>query len=114
MTEKVEFTKKDLENLRELQARQKKWQRQEKAFYKEIDSRREEVLAHLEQTDRLETIATAYGTDSTTLFNLLMSDAQISAFKAMQEKEEATSDNIENDSFSPVANNDDDSQNSYY
>lgn len=88
MTEKIEFTEKDLQTLRELQARQKKWQRAQKAFYKEIDSRREEVLDHLNHTDRLEQIADAYDTDSDTLFNLLMSDAQISAFKEMQQKED--------------------------
>ena len=78
-TEKM--TQKELEMLRTLQAKQKRVQRAEEEFFKEADSRRNELLERWEKSDRLQEAADRIGTDADTLYDWITSDEQIAFFR---------------------------------
>ena len=82
------FTTKEKELLRNLQAKEKRISRQEKAFLKDVDDNIELVYSHLKidksVIDRLNEIASKYGTDIPTLLDYISTDRQINYFKSTQ------------------------------
>lgn len=82
------FTTKEKELLRNLQAKEKRISRQEKAFLKDVDDNIELVYSHLKidksVIDRLNEIATKYGTDIPTLLDYISTDRQINYFKSIK------------------------------
>ena len=82
------FTTKEKEFLRNLQAKEKRISRQEKAFLKDVDDNIELVYSHLKidksVIDRLNEIATKYGTDIPTLLDYISTDRQINYFKSIK------------------------------
>jgi hypothetical protein len=82
------FTTKEKELLRNLQAKEKRISRQEKAFLKDVDDNIELVYSHLNidknVIDRLNEIASKYGTDIPTLLDYISTDRQINYFKSIK------------------------------
>ena len=70
----------ELQMLRDLQAKQKRVQRAEEEFFREVDSRREELLNRWNIQDRLSVAAERIGTDSDTLYEWIVSEPQITYF----------------------------------
>ena len=75
------MTQKELDMLHALQAKQKRVQRAEEEFFKEADSRRDELLERWGKSDRLQDAAVILGTDEDTLFDWITSDDQVAFFK---------------------------------
>lgn len=83
---------KELKQLRELQAKQKRVQRADAEFFKNIDERRDEVIEHLQIADRLSDAAKLYDTDVDTLYQWLIADKQINAFRQNRNAKEISDD----------------------
>lgn len=98
-TEKM--TKKELDTLRSLQAKQKRVQRAEEEFLKEADSRRDELINRWGESDRLQEAAARVGTDADTLFDWITSEDQIAFF---QRKHPQSVNSPENKSPDPSGN----------
>jgi len=75
------MTDKELQQLRALQAKEKRVQRAEAEFFKEADARRDELLDRWEKSDRLHEAAQLIGTDADTLYGWITSDEQVAFFK---------------------------------
>lgn len=71
----------EIKLLHDLQAKQKRVQRADSEFFKNVEDRKDEVIRHLDIKDRLNEIATMYGTDSETLYKILTDPEQIEEFK---------------------------------
>ena len=89
-TEKM--TKKELEMLHALQAKQKRVQRAEEEFFKEADSRRDELLERWGHPDRLQEAADRIGIDADTLYGCITSDEQIAFYQRKLLRETAGSE----------------------
>lgn len=78
--------------LHDLAAKQKRIQRADSEFFKNVEERRDEVLEHLgvSESNKLSEIARMYGTDEDTLYTILSQPAQIDAFKAAMQQEQET------------------------
>jgi DNA replication initiation complex subunit (GINS family) len=86
------MTQKELDMLRSLQAKQKRVQRAEEEFFREADSRRDELLERWEKSDRLQEAADLIGTDADTLYGWITSDDQIAFFRRKHLVETAPSE----------------------
>lgn len=75
------MTKKELETLRALQAKQKRVQRAEEEFLREADSRRDELMERWGQSDRLTEAAGRIGTDAEALFDWITSPEQVAFYR---------------------------------
>ena len=75
------MTEKELQQLRSLQAKQKRVQRAEDEFFKEADSRKDELLSRWGQVDRLQQAAEVIGTDADTLFDWITCESQIAFYR---------------------------------
>ena len=83
-----QFTEKEAQQLRELQAKQKRIQRQEKAFFEDADARKDELLARWgisnDTRSDLDQIADLYyGVSGCELRDWITSDRQVEYFKRM-------------------------------
>lgn len=95
-TEKM--TQKELDMLHALQAKQKRVQRAEEEFFKEADSRREELLERWEKSDRLQDAAARIGVDADTLYDFITSDEQVAFYQRKLLREVAQTDDPHADS----------------
>lgn len=75
------MTEKELEQLRALQAKQKRVARAEEEFMKEVDARKDELLSRWDHEDRLQQAAEVIGTDADTLYAWITSEPQVAYFK---------------------------------
>lgn len=92
------MTQKELDTLRALQAKQKRVQRAEEEFFKEADSRKDELLDRWGKSDRLQEAADHVGVDAAMLFDFITSDEQI-AFYQRKLLREASSSEISSEYF---------------
>lgn len=67
--------------LHDLQAKQKRVQRADTEFFKNVEERKDEVLQHLNCNDRLQEVATLYGISADDLYKILTDPEQIENFK---------------------------------
>lgn len=75
------MTEAEMKMLRELQAKQKRAQRAEAEFMKEVDSRKEELLERWGVSDRLSEAATIIGTNSEDLYAWITSEEQVGYYR---------------------------------
>lgn len=75
------MTEKELEQLKSLQAKQKRVQRANEDFMKEADARKEELLSRWNAQDKWTKLAQRIGTDVDTLYRWVSSEKQIAFFK---------------------------------
>lgn len=75
------MTKKEIEQLHALQAKQKRVQRAEEEFLKEADARKAELAARWGMSDRMQKAAEIIDTDIDALFDWITSDAQVAFFR---------------------------------
>ena len=85
------MTQKELETLRNLQAKQKRVQRAEEEFLKESDLRKDELIARWNIKDRLTSAAEIIGTDAETLYAWITSEPQVSYFQRHHQTEQIQS-----------------------
>lgn len=94
-TEKM--TKKELETLHALQAKQKRVQRAEEEFLREADSRRDELMKRWGRSDRLTEAAERVGTDAGSLFDWITGPEQIAFYRRKHLPEVAPLENPHQD-----------------
>ena len=80
------FTNKEMEIYKKLQAKDKRIQRAEAEFWREVDARADEIKMHLNvQTNECETcldkVAQLYGISRNELLDYISTDKQVSYFK---------------------------------
>lgn len=68
--------------LHDLQAKQKRVQRADAEFFKNVEERKDEVIEHLNCNDRLQEVATLYGISADDLYKILTDPAQVESFKS--------------------------------
>lgn len=75
------MTEKELEQLKALQAKQKRVQRANEDFMKEADARKEELLSRWGAQNKWAKLAQKIGTDEDSLYRWVSSEKQIAFFK---------------------------------
>lgn len=84
------MTERELQQLKDLQAKQKRVQRAREEFLKQVDEEKEELMKRWNMKDRLQVAAHKIGVEADTLFEWITSDAQVAYIKR-----KLTSDNDE-------------------
>ena len=82
------ITEREKEQLRKLQAKYKKAQRDLEEFYREAEERKEELLLRWNIEDRLDLAAKVIGTDANTLYDYITKEDQIKHFKKMHQHQQ--------------------------
>lgn len=96
--------------LHDLQAKQKRVQRADAEFFKNVEERKDEVLQHLNCEDRLQEVATLYGISADDLYKILTEPEQIETFKRHYLNTEI---NVNDDTAIAETENDNDSIQTY-